>query len=501
MKRRDFLAGSAAAALAGVGLGGQQTGAAAASPPDILWIHMDDGRADALGCYDAPWARTPHLDALAARGVRFDQAIVQSPVCVPARRSLKTGHYVHEAGPMGMGDPVTPVPPYFDAARAARISEAPNLLDAFTAAGRQPVSLGKVHGYHASFDHRGDAPVLFNVVGNPTPYFRDRFGEDSPLLAAERFFTTTHRWQIGGVLDVPPEATETWRLGDMAVETLGALTATPDPFFLRVSFHAPHVACYVPPAYFIDPAGIDLPLPTDAELAAKPVFERGPLHTYSGADLTPAEIGICRGTYFGMVALMDVQVGRIMAALEASGRLANTVIAFTSDQGFQLGEQGPWKKRMHYDANVRVPLILAAPGRLPEGSVVADQVEHIDFLPTLLDLAGLSVPGGIRGQSLVPLIEGRGRGREATFCEIDHSESMYTELRGGGRRVMVRTDEWKLDAFLDPRQPDPDGSLYHLREDPGERVNQYGDPARADIVRELRAMAAAWDPTTALEGA
>ena len=496
MKRREFLAYGAAAA-AGAAMGGAVRAESGHDAPNILWIHMDDGRADTLGCYDAPWARTPHLDALARRGVRFDNAIVQSAICVPARRSLKTGHYVHEVGPMGMGETLSPPPPYTDRNGMESVANAPNLLDAFTQAGRKPVSLGKVHGLHDSFDHRGDAPVLLNTMGRPTQYFRNTFGEDSPLLDGERYFTDTYRWQIGGIMDVAPEQTETWRLADMALDTLDELAAADDPFFLRVSFHAPHVACYVPPEYFIDPAGIDLPLPTAEDLALKPRFERGPLHAYCGADLTEEEIGICRGTYFGMIALLDVQIGRITAALEAKGLLDNTLIAFTSDQGFQLGEQGLWKKRVHYDANVRVPMILACPGRLPEGETVDEQAEHIDFLPTLLDFADIPVPGGIRGKSLMPLIHGETRsGREATFCEIDHSESMYDELRGGGRRVMVRTKEWKLVEFMDPRIPEPDGALYHLSEDPGERINLHGDAAYASTIRELRGLAHEWDPTT-----
>ena len=498
MNRREFLARSAAAVAAGSMAGTAGAATSASVPRNILWIHMDDGRADSLGCYNAPWARTPHLDALAGRGVRFENAIVQSPICVPARRSLKTGCYVHEVGPMAMGTPPEAPPPYLDAQRMETVSTRPNLLDAFTNAGRKPVSLGKVHGYLESFDHRGDAPVLLDVRGRPTGYFRQTFGEDNPILEGERYFTNTHGWQIGGVMDFTPEQTETWRLGDMAVDTLDELAEQESPFFLRVSFHAPHVACYVPPEYYIEPDSIDLPLPTPEEQALRPQFERGPLHTYCGADLSTEEIGICRGTYFGMVSLLDVQVGRILAELRKHNALDNTLIAFTSDQGFQLGERGLWKKRVFYDDNVRVPLILACPGLIPEGKVVSEQVEHIDFLPTLLDFAGIPVPGGIRGESLMPLIAGETeRGREATFSEIDHSQSMLPELRHAGRRVMVRTREWKLVEFMDARIPEPDGALYNLADDPGERTNLHADTKYADIITRLRSLAHDWDATTA----
>lgn len=490
MNRREFLKSSALGAVAIAGLGFS----AAAPRRDILWFSLDDGRADAVGCYGKPWAKTPNIDRIAARGVRFETAIVQCPVCVPSRRSMKTGHYVHEVGPPAMGTaPETPGS-YVDSARMAAFDTAPNLLDRFTEAGLKPVNVGKIHGFGRSFDHRGDAPALFGVGGELTPYFKKRFGEDSPLLEQERLFTKGHHWQIGGVLDLPPEETLTWRLGDQAVKVAEALAAQESPFFLRVSFHAPHVACNVPTEYYVDPATIDLPLPSDEELESKPDFERGPLTIYGEAELTRKEIGNCRGTYYGMVALVDVQVGRIMGALRKAGRLENTVIAFTSDQGFQLGEHGLWKKRLFYEANVRVPFLLSAPGLLPEGAVVDEPVEMIDFLPTLMEISGLEPPRGIRGRSLVPLIEGRvDTWREACFSEIDHSQSMYDELRqGSGRRIMVRTESWKLIYFMDDRVDDKDGALYHLAGDPGETVNRYHDPECRAVVARLEQLAEAW---------
>jgi arylsulfatase A-like enzyme len=456
---------------------------------------LDDGRADTLGCYGAPWAKTPHLDALAKGGVRFEVAIVQNPVCVPSRKSMKTGMYAHQVGPVAMGKEPETKGDYIDGDAMKMINESHNLLDAWTKAGTRPVNVGKTHGFRKSFDLRGDAPMLLNVVGKPTSYFQQKFGADSDILKAPRAFTKTHGWQIGGVLDIEPEETETWRLGDMAVDTLTELTAKADPFFLRVSFHAPHVACYVPRQYYIDPKTIDLPLPTDEELKSKPKFEQGPLRTYCGADLTREQIDLCRGTYYGMVSLVDVQVARIAETLKKSGQFDNTIIAFTSDQGFQLGEHGLWKKRVFYDDNVKVPLIFHCPAALPAGKVIDEPVEMIDFLPTLMDLSGLDVPGHIRGRSLMPLIEGKvKKWRQACFSELDHSQSMYTELRQGtGRRVMVRTRDWKLIYFMDSRVADKDGALYNLKKDPHEQVNLYNRPGYRRVIRRLETLAEKWD--------
>ena len=503
MKRRDFLRNAAlgfASGMAGIGCQTSLSMAANrtkknAQRPNILWIMLDDARADTLGCYGTPWAKTPNLDALARGGVRFQVAIVQNPVCVPSRKSMKTGMYAHQVGPVAMGREPQTKGDYIDSGAMKRINESPNLLDAWTQAGTRPINVGKTHGFHKSFDLRGDAPMLLNVAGNPTSYFEQKFGGDSDILKAPRGFTKTHGWQIGGVLDIKPEDTETWRLGDMAVDTLGELVAKTEPFFLRVSFHAPHVACYVPREYYIDPKTIDLPLPTDEELKSKPKFEQGPLRTYCGADLTREQIDLCRGTYYGMVSLVDVQVGRIVEVLKKTGRLDNTIITFTSDQGFQLGEHGLWKKRVFYDDNVKVPLVFHYPKGLPAGKEIDEPVEMIDFLPTLMDLWGLEVPQTIRGRSLMPLIEGKIKTwRPACFSELDHSQSMYRELRQGtGRRVMVRTREWKLIYFMDSRVKDKDGALYNLKKDPHEKVNLYDRPDHARVIRRLETLAEKWD--------
>jgi len=510
MNRRTFLKNTGRSFLAlsaGAGFQGcrrEKLPQSSATPrsgktPNIVWIIMDDCRADAVGCYGQPWVKTPHMDALAASGIRFESAIVQNPVCVPSRRSMKTGRYAYEIGPVGMGRPPAQRGRYINADQMQRLDQSPTLLDRFAQAGIYPVNVGKIHGFERSWDNRGDAPVLFDVAGISTSYSKQLFGYRlSEILDVPRVFTPTHKWQIGGVLDIKPEDTETWRLGDMAVETLEQLSAEEAPFFLRVSFRAPHVACYVPKAYFIDPATIKLPLPTQEQLDSKPRFEREQLRIYAGGlELAQDQINLARGTYYGMVSLVDVQVGRLVAKLKEKGLLDNTLIALNSDQGFQLGEHGMWKKRMFYEQNVRVPMILSCPSLLPSGKVIDEPIEMVDFLPTLMDLTGVDVPSGSRGRSLMPLIEGKvktWRRRKACFCEIDHSQSMYDELRQGtGRRVMVRTKAWKLIFFMDDRVVDKDGALYDLKNDPGETINHYRDPACSGVIKELEQMAKEWD--------
>jgi len=455
---------------------------------------MDDGRADAVGCYGKSWAKTPNMDNIAKRGVRFASAIVQNPVCVPSRKSMKSGYYPHTFGVTAMGKPAGIAPAYMKKAKP----NVPNLLNLWKQAGITPVNVGKRHAYQKDWVSKGDRGALIDFLGNP----RGAEAKEKIEKSAQpyrRVNIKTHQWMIGGVVPFAPEDTQTWRLGDLAVDTLKKLTASEEPFFLRVSFHAPHVPCRVPATYFIDPEKIALPLPTEEELRSKPRFERENLHIYAGGlDLNKEQIGICRGTYYGMVSLVDAQVGRLVECLKKAGLINNTIIAINSDQGFQLGEHGLWKKRVFYEQNVCVPLIMSCPGLLRTGEVIDEPVEMVDFLPTLMELSRLDVPRSIRGKSLMPLIRGEIREwRPACFSEIDHSYSMYQELREGtGRRVMVRTKEWKLIYFMDERVADKDGALYNLKKDSDEKENLYNKPRYKRIIKYLESLAEKWDKET-----
>jgi arylsulfatase A-like enzyme len=525
MKRRDFLkiAAFAPAVASLAGLGGCEPAvvkndcrkSANKKRPNILWLMFDDGRADALGCYGTSWARTPNIDKIARNGVVFETAIVQNPVCVPSRRSMKTGNYCHQIGPMAMGKDAAEKPAYLKnktkgmwnrqaileslgmvpKSESSSMEDVPNLLDIWSKAGIKPLNVGKIHGFEQAWESVGDGRQLINVFGRPTDYFKEKYQDaDKRILSFAR--TKEHNWQIGGVLDVEPQDTRTWQLGDLAVDKIEHLSANDEPFFLRVSFHAPHVPCFVPSEYFIDPKNIDLPLPGEKELEDRPEFEKNGLRKYAGSlNLTKSEIDICRGTYYGMVSLADVQVGRIIKKLEEKGLLKNTIIAINSDQGFQLGEHGLWKKRVFYEANVKSPLIISCPNKLPQGKRIGEPVEMIDFLPTLLEMSCLDVPSNIRGKSLMPLIDGQvDKWRTACFSEIDHSYSMYDELRQAtGRRVMVRTKDYKLVFFMDERVSDKDGALYDLKNDPGETVNLYNKPEYKDVVSKLETYAYRWD--------
>ncbi len=495
VNRREFIkTGISAGLMSSTGLIASKVyaiGKRKSKRPNILWIMMDDCRADALGCYGRDWAQTPNMDSIANQGVRFAIAIVQNPVCVPSRKSMKSGQYPHTLGVMAMGKPANVPGAYMKKARLNVV----NLVNSWKQVGIKPVNVGKRHAYQKDWISKGDRGPNFNNNGKPRRQSIKLKLEKSGSRYPE-VITKTHKWAIGGTVPLEPEEISTWKLGDLAVDALKELIANDEPFFLRVSFHAPHVPCRVPTSYFIDPEKITLPLPTEEELKNKPRFERENLHIYAGGlDLTKEQIKIARGTYYGMVSLVDTQVGRLVGCLKKAGLINNTIIAINSDQGFQLGEHGLWKKRVFYEQNVCVPFIISCPELLGSSKVVDEPVEMVDFLPTLMELCGLDVPHSISGRSLMPLIRGDiKRWRPACFCEIDHGMSMYEELRKGtGRRVMVRTKEWKMVYFMDERVADKDGALYNLKIDRDEKENLYNKPQYKHIIKYLEGLAEKWD--------
>ena len=481
MNRRDFMKMGLSVGVATMWPGARALAQESnGRPPNILWIMMDDARPDTLGCYGTAWANTPNFDRIAANGVTFEHAINQCVICIPSRTSMKTGHYCHEFGHMSMGDPPEVTPPY-----AAGARNFPNILNQWETAGRKPVNVGKVHARGADWDHRGDTRMRESDR---------RHEEDAEHFDPVRL--TTYGWQIGGTQDIHVDDTREGVLTERALDVLKELADADTPFFLRVSYHPPHVPIQVPPPFMVDLDAIDLPFPSQEALDSKSRFEREQLRVYSGTlDLSEHDIRVARATYYGMVNMVDHFVGQILEQLEAEVLLGNTIIAVNSDHGLGMGENGVHKKRSFYEEIVKSPLLFSWPGHIPSGRIVREPVEFIDFLPTLLDLSDMPVPESQHGRSLVPLMHGdTSNKRDATFSEIDHSGSMYDELRvNSGRQVMVRTEEWKLVYFHDPRVEDKDGSLYNLKEDPWEHYNRYHDPQYADVIEELEARVHAWD--------
>jgi arylsulfatase len=464
--------------------------------PNILFLMADQYRWDALGGVN-PAVKTPNLDSLAARGVRFGRATVNAPMCLPSRYSMMTGLYPSQVGvrhnaQMCPTDEDLPAP-----VLAQRLREA----------SYQTAGFGKTHWYLGE-DLAPNIPVKTSTRGFEIRAQRNtdepgrvepgaaQMGHERPedyaALSAE-----TRPYGSGETVDaykgftssVPPERhTEAW-LTDKALEFLGGGRDEERPFFLYLSFDYPHAPFNVPPGYegLYDLA--EIPDPPEAP-------EGAALAGHAGAqwkrwdewlrETSVQERRMSTLRYYALCSYVDAQFGRVLSKLEETGEAENTFVIFTSDHGEMLGERRRFSKYCLYEGSVRVPLILAGPG-IPSplsGTVDDRPAELVDVLPTLLSVAGEALPPGFPGASL--LAE---PARAGSFSEM-HGTGYEETQRAPA--YMWRTRDWKLITYLPGdvadagrRVGEARGELYDLRADPREHENLYEDPGYLSVRERL----------------
>lgn len=444
--RRSFLASLAI---------GPAAFAAAPTRLNVLLFAVDDLRPE-LGCYGNSLIHTPNIDRLARRGVRFERAYCQYPLCNPSRTSLLTGRY-----------PTTVR--VLDNNRYFR-NEFPDLMtlpQLFRRNGYVTARAGKI--YHGVIDDatswdEGGEPVLRRQP--PSAEERARQARNSD------------RWEA---VDGEGENQPDFRTATRAIELLEKYKDR--PFFLGVGFVKPHSPLVAPRKYFelYDPARIPLP----ADFAPRPTLPPGvPASAlpprngdlFIGRDATPEAAREMIRAYYACVSFMDAQVGRVLDRLEALGLAERTVIVLFGDHGYHLGEKGKWSKHNSlYEVATRVPLIIAAPGVARANAACSRTVELVDLYPTLAELCGLKPPDGLEGQSLAPLLRNPG-------APWNHPAYTVT-LRGSIFGRTVRTERYRYTEW------DPEGTqaeLYDYRDDPGERRNLAGEASYAAVRRQMR---------------
>lgn len=358
------------------------------SRPNIVLFMPDQLRADAVGCFGSPVAKTPHLDALAARGVRFDNAWSQHPVCGPSRVSIMTGWYPHVHGHRTLDNLLEP--------------HEPNMLRSL-----------KEAGYHVAIaGNRGDvfAPGVTEAstdfCGYLTPpsndavtaYFTSPHPEDHRLTRAMSF---GRAGDGETVLDIDEAAIRT------AEQWLAEGAPDDQPWVLWVPLIYPHPPFIVDEPWFSlhDRADMPAPIAVDAGIG-KAGFMAAYRDIYGWDDLTPADIAELTAVYHGMVSRVDDQLGRVLAAVDRIGATDTTMVGFFTDHGEYLGDHGlveKWPSGLD-PSLLRNPLVLAGAG-LPEGRVVDRPVEMVDLLPTLLDLAETEAAHTHFGKSLLDVID------------------------------------------------------------------------------------------------
>jgi len=407
---------------------------------NVLLIMADELSTWGLGCYGgyndangvAVVPQTPHLDALAACGALFDAAYTPSPMCVPTRAAIACGRYLHEIG-------------YWSSAEAYD-GRVPSWGHRLQQAGIPVVSIGKLH-YRSQTDSTGfDRQIEPIHIPEGIGWVRGLLRR--PLAS---YGATAELAQMIGPGDsdyirfdrrVTAEA-ERW-LSDPARRRR--------PWCAFVSFLSPHYPLIAPEAYYslYDPKRFE----AQAEpLPGHPIVRE--IGTFFSHDdhFTPETRGIARAAYFGLCSFLDAQVGRVVAALEASGQADDTLVLFTSDHGEMLGRKGFWGKYCMYDDSARVPLIMAGAG-VAAGEIRADPVSLIDLAPTICQAAALPGPGhGFSGRSLLD--------------PPTADRTVISEYHDGGSSVgitMVRWGEWKYVHYAEGHPP----QMFNLTRDPDE---------------------------------
>ncbi len=470
-----FFARSAGLLLLAAGL--LHAAPAPAAKVNVLFIAADDLRAD-LGCYGHAAVQTPHLDALARRGVLFERAYCQQAVCNPSRASIMTGRRPDTLK-------VWNLQKHF----RETLPDVVTLPQAFKQAGYTSLSLGKLF-HNQSGARRPPFPFADPVSFSREPRFAEGAHWQDWVVPGD---TGGPKAKGGAVqcLEVADEAYFDGQIAAAAVEVLRELAASREPFFLGVGFWKPHLPFNAPKRYWdlYDRARLAPPVPADAPTGAPAIagHDWQELRGYTGVPksgpLPAAQIAELRHGYLAAISFLDAQVGRVLAELERTGLAANTVVVFWSDHGFHLGEHDLWAKTSNYELDARVPLIVAAPGVARPGGRAAGLVELLDVYPTLAALAGLPADPGLEGRSLVPqLRDPAAAGKAAALSQ--HPRPAYgtpTHMGYSLRDERYRYVEWRdlATGAVSARE------LYDHRTDPRETVNRAGDAGHAGTVAAL----------------
>jgi arylsulfatase A-like enzyme len=488
--RRSFLTKAAGAALATtLPAAAQQPSTSAAvhtkrkRPLNVLFFMSDDMRPE-LASYNSRFnAHSPNIDALGASGVRFDRNYCQFPLCNPSRSSLFTGHLPRETNVLGNRDPVVKLHP-----------EWITLPHLFRQNGYTTLRTGKL--FHAGLDDHeawtdfdGDVESMHpTALGTKMEIPRAQIPMPSGLLPPlpQDTAQAAHSDQIL-VLDGDGEGAGDYMVADRAIKMLNQVAAEPDkPFFVGCGFSKPHSPPQAPKRFFdmYDPEKITLPPDFAAWPTVPPGFPKAAIRPrnadlFIGRGASESEARQVIRAYLASISWADWNLGRVVAELERLKLRDNTVIVFVADHGYQLGEKGKWSKAGSlFEGGTRVPLIISMPGAKGNGRPCTRMVQSLDIYRTVCELAGLDVPAGVEGTSLLPLLHDP-RGPK-------WDQPAYSIWSEDGKTIhgtAIRTEQWR---YAEYGQNAANGAmLFDVHADPMELTNLADDPKHATTRAEL----------------
>ena len=481
--------------------------------PNLLIIMCDQLHAGVLGPYGGPVA-TPNIDRLAANGVLFRDVTCPTPFCSPSRASIITGRYPHAHGivsNVNLRDyPAIPAPPTQEGIKASD----PTTEKLLNHSGYRTHHYGKWHlmdddlpyypdmfGEHHEYAENM-AKIFEEIRKRPRDSWMDWYGWALPTEVSssmkEALNALGDGWQGErlsefivkmGRLELGVEENFDYQVADKVIDRLGSLGE--DPFMITCSFNYPHDPNLVPSPYYEEFSPDEIQLPVNFNQREGRFEEERSRRVV--ADLGEAGAREFMRIYYGCVRMVDDQVGRILAALDASDRSDNTIVVFTADHGDMVGGHGMvWKStKSFYDEVTQVPLLIRYPGKIQPGRLEV-AAGLVDLMPTLLDLVGHPIPDGVQGHSLAPYLLGeRDPGDAPPYAYSERVDANPGNTRtlqpGTPGAFMVRGRGWKYVLY-----PDGEEFLYNLTDDPGETINLAANPDFTDRKSEMNRELESW---------
>lgn len=423
---------------------------------NVVLIAVDDMNND-LGCYGHPLVKSPNIDRLAARGVRFDRAYCQYPVCNPSRVSMLSGLRPDTTRIM---DLQTPPRTY--------LKDVVFLPQYFRQQGYYTAHVGKIFHTGDAFEDPPSWDMEIRETGKHPP--------DSAVVRAQKISRPEKYTIEWSVLKSSDAETADGVVASQASELLKQRAAELKPFFVAVGFRRPHAPYAAPKKYF------DLYPPKSIPPLDEPAGHLGRIpqsaFTYPAGTqpISASERQEGVAAYYACISFVDAQIGRVMQTLDDLDLWKNTVVVFYSDHGYHLGEHGGmWHKMSVFEQSARVPLAVIAPDAAGAGKPCPRLVELVEIYPTLVDLCGLPPVAGLEGKSLKPLLENP---------QLAWSEAAYTQvLRGPVQGRSVRTERWRYTEWDEGQKG---AELYDHQADPHEYVNLADEPHQADVRSHLQ---------------